>query len=227
MAARAIGSGTISFGLVSIPVKLYSTVDSTKAIRFNYLTEGGSRVKQQYVGANDGEVVERSELIQGYEFAKGQFVTFTKDDMKAMQVEATNAIDIAEFVPIAEIDRTYIDKVYFLGPDKGAARSYHLLKEALASTERGALASYASRGKCYLVLIRPSGEGLVMEQLKHQDELRSFDDVPLDTCDVEDAELDLAVKIIEQRVNSEFQPEHYEDVVRSRMMELIEQKVDG
>lgn len=227
MAARAIGSGTISFGLVSIPVKLYSTVDSTKAIRFNYLTEDGSRVKQQYIAQSSGEVVERSELKQGYEFAKGQFVMFTQDEVKAMNVEATNAIDIAEFVPLKEIERIYIDKVYYLGPDKGAARSYHLLKEALATTERAALASYAARGKCYLVLIRPMADGLVMEQLKHQDELRSFDDVPLEVTEVAGDELELAVKIIEQRVNQEFEPEKYEDVVRSRMAELIQQKIDG
>ena len=231
MAARAIGSGTISFGLVSIPVKLYSTVDSTKAIRFNYLTEDGERVKQQYVTANAGDVVERSDLMQGYEFAKGQYVMFTQEEVKAMNVESTNAIDIAEFVPLAEIERIYIDKVYFMGPDKGAARSYHLLKDALARTERAALASYAARGKCYLVLIRPFSaggvDGLVMEQLKHQDELRSFDDVPLDATEVGEDELDLAIKIIEQRVSDEFQPEQYEDRVRSRMMDLIQQKIDG
>ncbi len=232
MAARAIGSGTISFGLVAIPVKLYSTVDSTKAIRFNYLTEDGSRVKQQYIRATDGEVVERAELIQGYEFAKGQYVTFTQDEVKAMNVEATNAIDIAEFVPLAEVERLFIEKVYYLGPDKGAGRSYHLLKEALASTERAALASYAARGKCHLVLVRPmtgpdGQDGLVMEQLKHHDELRPFSEVPLDHHDIESQELELAVKIIEQRINEQFEPEKYEDIVRSRMMEMIEQKIDG
>ncbi|NKC01340.1 MAG: Ku protein [Pseudomonadales bacterium] len=227
MAARAIGSGTISFGLVSIPVKLYSTVDSTKAIRFNYLTEDGSRVKQQYVTASSGEVVERSELMQGYEFAKGQYVMFTQEEVKAMNIESTNAIDIAEFVPLAEIERIYIDKVYYMGPDKGASRSYHLLKEALASTERAALASYATRGKSHLVLIRPMGDGLVMEQLKHQDELRTFEDVPIEEASIEADELDLAIKIIEQRVNEAFEPEQYEDVVRSKMTELIQQKIDG
>ncbi|MEM9620194.1 MAG: Ku protein [Pseudomonadota bacterium] len=231
MAARAIGSGTIAFGLVAIPVKLFSTVDSTKAIRFNYLTEDGDRVKQQYVRATNGEVVERADLQQGYEFAKGQFVTFTKEEMQAMHVESTNAIDIAEFIPLAEVERIYIEKVYYLGPDKGAGRSYHLLKEALASTERAALASYAARGKCHLVLIRPFGaegqDGLVMEQLKHQDELRSFADVPLDQQTLEAGELELAVQIIEQRVNTQFVPENYEDIVRSRMQELIQQKIDG
>ena len=227
MAARAIGSGTISFGLVAIPVKLFSTVDSTKSIKFNYLTEDGSRVKQQYVRADDGELVARADLKQGYEFAKGQFVMFSPEETKAMNVESTNAIEIAEFIPLTEIERIYIDKVYYLGPDKGAARSYHLLKEALASTQRAALASYAARGKSYLVLVRPMGDGLVMEQLKHQDELRSFADVPLETCDVEASELDLAVKIIEQRVNEAFEPDKYTDEVRSRMMDLIQQKIDG
>ncbi len=227
MAARAIGSGTISFGLVAIPVKLFSTVDSTKAIRFNYLTEDGSRVKQQYVRADDGEIVERSDLQQGYEFAKGQYVLFTQEEVKAMNVESTNAIDISEFVPLSEVERIYIDKVYYLGPDKGAGRSYHLLKEALSTTGRAALASYAARGKCYLVLIRPMADGLVMEQLKHEDELRSFEDVPLDHHDIEDTELDLAIKIIDQRVNEDFEPGNYEDVVRSRMSDLIQQKIDG
>ena len=134
---------------------------------------------------------------------------------------------LQNFVPLAEIERIYIDKVYYLGPDKGAGRSYHLLKEALASTSRAALASYAARGKCYLVLIRPMGEGLVMEQLKHQDELRKFEHVPLDSQDIEASELELAIKIIEQRVNENFEPENYEDVVHARMTELIQQKVDG
>ena len=227
MAARAIGSGTIAFGLVSIPVKLYSTVDSTQGIRFNYLTADGSRVKQQYVRATDGEVVERADLLQGYEFAKGQYVTFTPDEIKAMHVEATNAIDIAEFVPLSAIERIYIDKVYYLGPDKGAARAYHLLKAALAKTDRAALASYAARGKAYLVLIRPMAEGLVMEQLKHQSELRRFDDVPLDVCDVDDDELDLALNIIDQRVNDAFEPDDYQDTVRAHMLEVIQQKIDG
>ena len=227
MAARATGSGNISFGLVSIPVKLYSTVDTTKAVRFNFLTEDGERVKQQYVRADNGETVARDELLQGYEFAKGQFVLFSKDEMKAMQVESTNAIDIIEFVPLAQVERIYIEKVYYLGPDKGAARPYHLLKEALQSTDRAALAKYAARGKCYLVLVRQMGEGLVMEQLKHADELRPFADVPLETVAVDKSELELALQIIEQRVNDNFLPEKYEDEVRSRIMELIEQKVDG
>jgi DNA end-binding protein Ku len=227
MAARAIGSGTISFGLVAIPVKLFSTVDTTKAIHFNYLSSDGSRLKQQYIRTSDGTVVEPDDKVQGYEFVKGQYVLFTKDEIKAMNVDATNAIDIAEFIPLADVERIYIDKVYYLGPDKGAARSYHLLRAALSDTGQAALAKYAARGKCYLVLIRPMGEGLVMEQLKHQEELRPFDEVPLDVCPVDSTELDLAKKIIEQRANAKFEPERYKDEIRARILDLIEQKVQG
>ncbi len=227
MAARSIGSGTISFGLVSIPVKLFSTIDTTRAIHFNYLSKDGSRLKQQYIRASDGRVVEREDRLQGYEFTKGQYVLFSADEIKAMNVESTNAIEISEFIPLEDVERIYIEKVYYLGPDKGAARSYHLLRKALGKTGRAALARYAARGKSYLVLIRPMSDGLVMEQLKHQDELRPFSEVPLDVCDIEDSELELAIQIIEQRANEAFEPERYTDEIRSRMLELIEQKVEG
>ena len=227
MPARSIGTATISFGLVSIPVKLYSTVDTTAAIRFNYLSKDGSRLKQQYIRASDGEVVDRQERIQGYEFAKGQYVTFTEEELKALNVAATNAIDIAEFIPLAEVERLYIERVYYLGPDKGAARSYHLLKRALSKTGRAALANYAARGRSYLVLVRQMGEGLVMEQLKYQQELRPFDEVPLDTVDVADAELELAMQIVDQRTNEHFEPDKYTNEVRAHMLRLIEQKVQG
>lgn len=227
MAARPMATATISFGLVSIPCKLFPTVDNTNAVRFNYLSKDGSRLRQQYIRASDGEIVERQDRVQGYEFAKGQYVTFTADELKALNVFATNAIDIDEFIPLADVERLYIERVYYLGPDKGAGRSYHLLRAALDKTGRAALARYAARGKSYLVLIRPMGEALVMEQLKHADELRMVDEVPLDVCDVNDGELDLAVQIIGQRTNDKFEPENYKDEVKSRVLELIQQKIDG
>ena len=227
MAARPMSTATISFGLVSIPCKLFPTVDNTNAVRFNYLSKDGSRLRQQYIRASDGEVVERQDRVQGYEFAKGQYVTFTADELKALNVAATNAIDIDEFIPLADVERVYIERVYYLGPDKGAGRSYHLLRAALGKTGRAALARYKARGKSYLVLIRPMGEALVMEQLKHADELRKVDEVPLDVCEVDDNELDLAVQIVGQRTNDKFEPENYEDEVKSRVLELIQQKIDG
>ena len=227
MAARSMGSGTISFGLVSIPCKLFSTADTSGAVRFNYLSQDGSRLRQQYIRASDGEIVEREDRVLGYEFAKGQYVTFTAEELKALNIAATNAIDIDEFIPLADVERIYIERVYYLGPDKGASRSYHLLREALIKTKRAALARYAARGKGYLVLIRPLGEGLVMEQLKHADELRSLDEVPLDKCDINEAELQLAIQIIEQRVSDAFEPEKYEDEYRVKAQALIQQKIEG
>ena len=227
MAARSMASGTISFGLVSIPCKLFSTADTTRAVRFNYLSKDGSRLRQQYIRASDGEIVEREDRVQGYEFSKGQYVTFSDEELKALNAKATNAIDISEFVPLADVERIYIERVYYLGPDKGAARSYHLLRAALVKTGRAALARYAARGKSYLVLVRPMGEGLVMEQLKHADELRQLNEVPLDVCEVNDSELELAIQIIEQRTNDTFEPANYEDEVRERMLALIQQKIDG
>ena len=227
MAARAMGSGAISFGLVSIPCKLFATADNSNAVRFNYLSKDGSRLRQQYIRASDGEVVERAERVQGYEFAKGQYVTFTDDEIKALHVDATNVIDIEEFIPLKDVERIYIERVYFLGPDKGAARSYHLLRAALVKTGRAALARYAARGRNHLVLVRPLADALVMEQLKHADELRSIDEVPLEVCDVNDAELGLAIQIIEQRLNDKFEPQKYKDEVKAKMLALIAQKVDG
>ena len=227
MAARPMASATISFGLVSIPCKLFTSADNTSAVRFNYLSKDGSRLRQQYIRASDGEIVEREDRVQGYEFAKGQYVTFTAEELKALNVVATNAIDIEEFIPLADVERLYIERVYYLGPDKGAARSYHLLRAALDKTGRAALARYAARGKSYLVLIRPMGEALVMEQLKHADELRTVDEVPLDLCDVSESELELAIQIIAQRINDAFQPENYDDEVKSQVLKLIQQKIDG
>ncbi len=222
-----MASATIAFGLVSIPCKLFATADTTRAVRFNYLSKDGSRLRQQYIRASDGEIVERQDRVQGYEFTKGQYVRFTDEELKALNSEATNAIDISEFIPLADVERIYIERVHYLGPDKGAARSYHLLRASLATTGRAALARYAARGKNYLVLIRPLGDGLVMEQLKHEDELRKFDEVPLDVCAVNDAELELAVQIINQRTNDRFEPANYHDEVRERTLALIQQKIDG
>lgn len=228
MAARPISSATISFGLVSIPVQLYSSSDNSRKVRFNYLSPEGSRVKQQYVDAQTGEVVERSDLVKGYEFAKGQYVTFTPDELKALDAEATGAIEIVEFVPVEQIDRAFIDKTYYLGPDKGGSKAYALLGKAMEKTGWAALAKYAARGKQYLVLVRPVGEHLVMEQLNYAHEVRSIDEVPAGDEEVKDAELELAVQLIEQIASDEFDPGKYDDEVGDRMLAAIEKKVqDG
>ena len=228
MAARTIGSATISFGLVSVPVNLFSSSESSAAISFNMIhTKCGSRLKQQYICAKEGMVVEKDEISKGYEFSKDQYVLFTPDEVKALDEKATNTIDIAEFVPLATVDRIYLEKLYYLGPGKGGERAYKLLVAALADTGRAALGQYSARGKQYLSLVRPMGDILVMEQLHYQGEIRSADDVPRSEVTLKDAELALARQLIEQGSVDEFHPQNFHDTVRERVLEAIQRKVDG
>jgi len=228
MAARTIGSATISFGLVSVPVNLFSSSESSAAISFNMIhTKCGSRLKQQYVCAKEGMVVEKDEISKGYEFSKDQYVLFTPDEVKALDEKATNTIDIGEFVPLAAVDRIYLEKLYYLGPGKGGERAYKLLVAALADTGRAALGQYSARGKQYLALIRPMGDILVMEQLHYQGEIRSADDVPRPEVTLKDAELALARQLIEQGSVDEFRPQNFHDTVRERVLEAIQRKVEG
>ena len=228
MSARAIASATISFGLVSIPVKIYSSGESTSGVRFNMLHKKcGSRLKQQYVCPQDEEIVPRSEMSKGYEFAKGQYVMFSDDELKALQERATHAVEITEFLPTSKVDPIYFEKSYYLGPDKGADRAYKLLAEALRKSGRSAIAKYAARGKQYLVLLRPMKDALVMQQLRYADEIRSISEVPLGDAVVKPGELKLALQIVDQAVSDKFSPEDYEDEVRNRILVQIEKKVDG
>ncbi len=228
MAARPIASGTISFGLVAIPIKLYTPIETAKTVRFNSVHKDcGTRVKYKYYCPTDDRIVERDELTKGYEFAKGQFVLFSPEELKALQPEATNAIEITEFVPLAEVDPIYFGKPYYLGPDKGGSKPYRLLAEGMKQTGRAALAKYAARGKNYLVLLRPFQDGLVMQQLYYADEIRPFAEVPLGDAEVKDVEVQLALQLIQQTAADEFQPENYEDDVRNDVWELIERKIQG
>ncbi len=228
MSARPFASGTISFGLVTIPVKLYSTGETSSGIQLNMLHKKcGTRLKQQYICPTDDEVVGRDEMVKGYEYAKGQYVLFTEEELKALTPEATNALEITEFVPADQVDPIYFEKSTYLGPDKGGDRPYLLLSEAMRKTGRAALARYAARGKDYLVLLRPYQEGLLMQQLRYADEVRSFSEVPLAPSEVKEPELKLAIQLIEQIAADEFHPEEYEDNVRKRTRDLIDRKVQG
>src|SRR5262245_16647313 len=229
MSAHSIGSATVSFGLVSVPVRLFSSGESSAAISFNWLhKKDGARLKQQYICSKDGEKVENDDRVKGYEFTKGQYVLFTPEELKALEEpRGTGAIDITEFLPADQVDRIYMDKTYFLGPDKGGERAYKLLSEALKKTGRVAVGQWAARGKQYLILVRPMEGGLAMEQLKYPEELRSIAEVPVGKTDVKKGELDLAIKLIDQAASDEFKPENYKDNVRRRIMDLIQQKVEG
>jgi DNA end-binding protein Ku len=228
MAARPLSSATICFGLVSIPVKLYSAAESKTAISFNQIhKKDGSRVKQQLISSRTGEVVPREEIVKGYEFAKNQYVLFEPEELKALEATATHTIDIVEFLTADQIERRYLDKVYYLGPDKGGARAYKLLGEAMRETGRIALGKYAARGKQYLVAIRPVDNGLLMEQLHYPDELKSFAEVPIEDAVIKPAELKLATQLVEQAAGEKFIPENYKDDVRERVLALIQRKVEG
>ncbi len=228
MSARALGNASISFGLVSIPVKLYTASNTSSAISFNLMhRKCGSRLKQQYICSKEETVVSRDDMVKGYEFNKDQYVLFTEEELKAFEEQATQTIEVTEFVPIDSVDPVYYDKPYYLGPDKGGAKPYRLLTEVMKETGRVALAKYAARGKQYLVMLRPSGEGLVMQQLLYADEVRSFSEVPLDKAEVKDGELKLARLLVEESSSDTFRPEAYEDEVRKRVHEALDRKVQG
>jgi DNA end-binding protein Ku len=228
MAARSIASLTVSFGLVSIPVKLYSATQSSGTISFNLLHKGcGSRLKQQYLCAKEEVVVPRDDMVKGYEFAKDQYVMFTPEELKALEETGTHTADITEFVPIESVDPVYFDKAYYLAPDKGGAKPYALLTKALAETNRCALGRWASRGKQYIVMIRPIDGGLVMQQLLYASEVRSIKEIEIPETDVKPAELKLAEQLIEQQATETFDPAAYKDDVKARIEAAIQKKVDG
>ena len=228
MAARAIASITVSFGMVSIPVKLYSATQPSAAISFNLLHgKDGSRLKQQYVCAKEGVVVERADMVKGYEFAKDQYVTFTPEELKEMEEKGTQTVEISEFVPAESIDPIYYDKAYFLGPDKGGAKPYALLAESMRETHQTAVGRYAARGKQYIVQIRAVPEGLVMQQLLYAPEVRAMADIGIEAAPVRDNELALAKQLIAQISSKEFDPNRYEDEVKKRILAAVEKKVAG
>jgi len=228
--ARPIAGATISFGLVSIPVRLYPATQSSAAISFNLLhKKDGSRLKQQYICPRDGEIVSRDEMIKGYEFAKDQYVTFTPEELKALEEKATQSIDIDSFVPLSAIDPIYFERPYYLGPEKGGDKAYLLLAEAMRETGRAALARYAARGKQYLVMLRPSSDGraLILQELLYADEVRAMSEVPLPDGEVREAELKLAKQLIDQIATETFEPSKYHDEVRERIQADIDRKVQG
>jgi DNA end-binding protein Ku len=228
MAARSIASLTVSFGLVSIPVKLFSATEASRAISFNLLHKTcGSRLKQQYFCVKEEVPVTREDMTKGYEFAKDQYVMFTPEELKALEEAGTHTADITEFVPIDSIDPVYYDKAYYLAPDKGGAKPYALLARALRDTKRCALGRWAARGKQYIVMIRPVDDGLVMQQLLYAAEVRSIKDIEIPKTEVRDAELKLAQQLIEQQTAERFEPSAYTDEVRARVEAAIQKKVEG
>jgi len=229
MAARSIASVYVSFGLVNIPVRVYSANQTSESVSFHLLHKKcGSRLKQQYICPKDREIVEREDMVKGYEWSKDQYVLFNPEELKALEEDSTKTIAITEFVPQEKVDALYFEKAYYLGPDKGGERAYKLLGEAMKQSGLVGVAQYAARGKAYIVLLRPLGPGLVMQQLRYSEEVRPMNDVPLpEKVEVKDAELKLALQLIEQCVSKTFDPGKYTDSVKERVMGLIQKKVEG
>lgn len=225
---RPIATGQIAFGLVSIPVKLFSAAESSEKISFNMLhRDCGNRIQQQLFCPKDERTITRDEVVKGYEFSKGQYVLFNEEELKTLEEKSTQQIEITEFVKSDQIDPIYFAKPYYLGPDKNGSRAYSLLARALEETGRWAVAKYAARGKGYVVVIRPLGKGLVMQQLYYPNEIRSIDELDLGDAEVKENELKMAVQLAEMSASESFHPEMYKDEVAERVRALIQRKVEG
>jgi DNA end-binding protein Ku len=227
MAARSIASLSLSFGLVSIPVKLYSATESSAAVRFNMLDKDGGRLKQQYVSEKDGHTVERAEMVKGYEFEKDRFVIFQPDELKALQESPSQTIDIVAFIPEKAVDPIFYDKAYFLAPDKRGAKPYNLLLEAMRQSGRCALAKWAWKAKQYVVQVPPAEDGLVLQQLLYADEVRSMKELDIEKVAASPAELKLAMQLIDQISQDTYDPTMFEDEEKKRILSAIDEKIAG
>jgi DNA end-binding protein Ku len=228
MAARSIGSGTISFGLVSIPVKFYPAT-SQHRVSFHMLhATCGTRVQMQYYCPHDKEVVQRRDLVRGFEHAKDQFVRFTDEELQRLESERSDRVDILEFVPEQSVDLVYVADTQYVGPGKGGDRAYKLLSEAMDRTGRVAIGRYGARGREQLVMLRPYKGGLVMHQVHYADEVRPMEEVEYPrSVPFRAAEVDLADRLVEQLSIDRFDPSRYPDEYQARVLDAVEEKVAG
>ncbi|KHK60175.1 DNA repair protein [Burkholderia sp. A9] len=227
MPSRSIASLSLSFGLVSIPVKLYTATESSSDVRFNLLAPDGSRVKQQYISEATGDVVERSSMKKGYEFEKDRFVVFTSDEFKALEESASHVVEILAFIPEKAINPVFYDKAYYIAPDKRGGKPYSLLQQALAESGRCALAKWAFKGKTRIVQVRPEENGLVFQQLFYADEVRNLKELNIENVEISAPELKLALQIIEQGAEESYDPAAYEDEEKKRILAAIDEKIEG
>ena len=227
MPARSIASLSLSFGLVSIPVKLYSATESSGAVKFNLLAKDGSRLKQQYVSEKDQAVVPRSEMVKGYEFEKDRFVLFTPEELKALEESSSPSIEIMSFIPAKSVDPLFYDKAYLLSPDKRGGKPYGLLAEAMRQSGRCALAKWAWKARQHVVQIRPTEDGLVLQQLLYAEEVRSLRDLDIERVEISQGELQLALQLIAQISTDSYDPTQYVDEEKKRILAAIDEKIAG
>jgi DNA end-binding protein Ku len=228
MASRPIGTGNISFGLVSIPVKLFSATRS-RTVSFNLLhAKDLSRIQQKIYCPVDNAIIERNELIHGFEVEKGHYVTFSDEELKELEARNEHAIEITEFLPLERVDPVYFEESYYLGSEAKAAKAYRLLADAMNQCGRVALGRFTMRGKEHLVLIRPFGKGLMLHTVYYSDEVRPAEDVDqAENEPVREAELALAKRLIDELTAKEFEPSKYHDEYRERVLEMAQQKIAG
>ncbi|HRO57777.1 MAG TPA: Ku protein [Burkholderiaceae bacterium] len=227
MAARSIASLSLTFGLVSIPVKVFSATESRSGVSFNLLHECGSRVRQQYFCIRENVPVDRSELKKGYEFEKDRYVMFEPDELKALEETAQHTIDIISFIPLESVDPIYYDKAYYLAPDKRGGKPYQLLLEAMRESRRCALARWVWKGKQYVVQVRAGTDGLILQQLLYADEVRSMADLDIDSAEIRKPELQLALQLIDQIAADGYDPQEFKDEEKQRVLEAIDEKISG
>lgn len=228
MAARASGSGTISFGLVNIPVKLYSANDSSGKISFNQLhAEKKIRLKQQMIDPETGEQVPREKIVKGYEYAKDQYLIIDEEELEKLELTSSRSMDITEFVPLAAVDPLYFESGSYLAPEKGAERAYALLVRGLEDMKHAAIAKYVARGKMHLLLIRAMGNALIMQYLRYADEVKPLSEIPVPDAKISDAELGLARQFITSLAKPTFDINQYKDEYRERLKDLLDRKVKG
>lgn len=226
-ATRSIASLTLSFGLVNVPVRLFSATESGAEIRFNLLAKDGSRLRQQYVNERTKQVVERKDMVKGYEVEDNQFVLFTPEELKALEEGSSHVIQIVSFVPLASIDPLFYDKAYLLAPDKRGEKPYALLAEALRQSGRCALAKWPWKAKQYVAQVRANDEGLILQQLRYAAEVRSLADLDIPQAAVSKPELQLALQLVNQIAAETFDPGQFRDEERERVLAAIDKKVKG
>jgi DNA end-binding protein Ku len=227
--ARAIWSGAISFGLVNVPVKLFTAVQP-KDVRFNQLEAGtNARIKQKRVSAQTGEEVSYDNIVKGYEIAPDRYVVITPEELEALDPKATHSIDIEDFVDLDQIDPIFFERPYYLVPESGGTKAYALLRDAMRDSGKVGIARLVLRTKQYLAAIRPLGDALVLETLLYGDEVVDQDALELPAegeVEVSDRELKIARQLIES-LTDDFDPDKYRDEYRERVLELIERKAEG
>src|SRR5215471_9507973 len=228
MAPRSMATASITFGLVSIPVRLFPAT-SSKAISFNLLhNKYKSRIQQKIFCPVDDAIVDRSELVRGYEIEKGRYVTFTDEELKNLEARGDHAIEISEFIPITEVDPVFFESPYLLGCEPTSARAYRLLVKAMDDTKQVALARFTMRGKEHVVLLRTYQDGLMMHTMYYADEVRSFADIDHGVdAPAKEAETDLAKRLISDLREKKFEPDKYKDGYRERVIEAAMQKQSG